>query len=232
MINNRRVLAIIPARGGSKGLPRKNILDLGGIPLISWTIRAAQNSKYIDRVILSSDDEEICTVARNYNCEIPFTRPAELATDTADSVSVVSHALESEGQFFDIIVLLQPTSPFRSVNDIDGALEQFICNNASSLVSVTNLSKSVEWLYFLDSDSDKLDKVYQSDKQVIRRQDSRKAYFLNGAIYIFEKQFFIEHKRFIDEYTQAYVMGIESSLDIDTKEDLNYARYMLESSYC
>jgi N-acylneuraminate cytidylyltransferase len=125
VINGKRVLAIIPARGGSKGLPRKNILPLGGLPLIGWSVNAALNSKYVDRVILSSDDEEVCTVAQELGCDVPFKRPSELATDTANTASVVSHAVGQCGDGYDIILLLQPTSPLRTVTDVDNALELF-----------------------------------------------------------------------------------------------------------
>lgn len=231
MINHKKILAIIPARGGSKGLPRKNVLDLGGMPLISWTIKAAQNSKYIDRVILSSDDSEICAVARDYKCDVPFIRPDELASDTADSASVVLHALEQVGDGYDIVILLQATSPFRNEKNIDAALEQFVYNDKRSLVSVAQLNKSPEWLFELNSSANTLSPLYQGDKVVTRRQDSRHAYYLNGAIYIFDKQYFISHRKFIDEHTLAYVMETSSSIDIDSIEDLNYARFKLENAY-
>lgn len=230
MINQKSILAIIPARGGSKGLPRKNVMELGGMPLLSWTIQAAKRSKYVDRVILSSDDEEICAVAKDYDCDVPFIRPSELASDTSDSASVVSHALEQAGTGFDIIILLQPTSPFRNEKNIDDALEQFVYNEALSLVSVAQLNKSPEWLFSLNSENNRLSQLFLNNGLVTRRQDSQKAYFLNGAIYIFDKNYFIKSNRFIDEHTLAYVMETSASLDIDTIEDFNYARFKLEKA--
>src|SRR5262249_30378594 len=113
MIGRYTVLAVIPARGGSKGVPQKNIRTVGGRPLIAWTIEAAKGSRYLDRVVLSSDDRKIIDVAESYGCDIPFVRPAELATDEADSMSVVRHAIASFNEHYDYLVLLQPTSPLR-----------------------------------------------------------------------------------------------------------------------
>jgi CMP-N,N'-diacetyllegionaminic acid synthase len=229
MIKNKQVLAIIPARGGSKGLPGKNIMELGGKPLISWTIHAAQKSKYIDRVILSSDDAEICATAGYYGCEVPFTRPEELATDAADSASVVLHALEQmeRKDSFDIIVLLQPTSPFRNERHIDEALEQFVDGDALSLVSVNALNKSMEWLFVINQQNHTLQRLGQTGRLATRRQDLPPIYALNGALYLINKEHFMKTQRFIDELTQAYIMESKASVDIDTQEDFDYARFIL-----
>src|SRR5262245_25182815 len=122
MIDAKRVLGLITARGGSKGVPRKNVRPLGGKPLLAWTIEAARNAPVIDRLILSSDDAEIIEVARAWGCEVPFVRPPELATDTADSVEVVRHALSTLGEDYDYVVLLQPTSPLRTGEDIENCV--------------------------------------------------------------------------------------------------------------
>lgn len=224
MIDGKKILAIIPARGGSKGLVGKNILPLGGLPLIVWSINAAKNSKYIDRIILSSDDMSIHTVAREYGCDVPFIRPAELATDTADSISVIAHAVDMVGEAYDIIILLQPTSPFRNEKHIDAAIELYAKNTVSTLVSVTELDKSPEWIYWLDAEDNTLSPLYSSEKVVSRRQDSRKAYVLNGAIYVFDKGYFVNFKKLINPFTLAYVMDKDSSIDIDSKEDLIFAQ--------
>lgn len=125
MINNKKILAIIPARGGSKGLPRKNIRELAGKPLIAWTIEAGRKSKYIDRLIVSSEDFEIIEVAKKYGAEIPFVRPKHLAEDESLGLDPVFHALR-ELPGYDIVVLLQPTSPLRLTEDIDACIEQLI----------------------------------------------------------------------------------------------------------
>lgn len=230
MINEKKILAIIPARGGSKGLVRKNILLLGNIPLIAWTINAAKNSKYIDRAIVSTDDNEISNIAKKYECEVPFIRPAELASDTAESASVVVHALNTIDSSFDIIILLQPTSPFRGAGIIDAALEQFIQTKVKSLVSVTALNKSPEYLFYLNTRNKRLSKILTSRHKVTRRQDSNPAYYLNGALYIFDRNYFLQNRCFIDKYTEAFVMEAQNSLDIDSKEDFNYAKFMLQIS--
>lgn len=131
----KRVLAIIPARGGSKGIPKKNIIDLAGKPLIAWTIEASYCSKYITKTIVSSDSDEILEVAKNHNSNI-LKRPDELATDISSSEIVVKHAIENMEEKFDYIVLLQPTSPLRDTTDIDCAFENLFCSNATALISV------------------------------------------------------------------------------------------------
>ena len=147
MINNKRVLAVIPARGGSKGVPRKNVRELAGRPLICWTIDAAKNSKYIDRLILSSDDDEIIDMAKAIGCDVPFTRPAALASDTASGADVLCHAVENAGEDYDYVVLLQPTSPLRQSGDIDEAVQLCIDRRLASVVSVAEATKSPYWMF-------------------------------------------------------------------------------------
>jgi len=126
MIDSQKILALIPARGGSKGLPRKNILPLSGKPLIAWTVEAAKNSKYIDNCIVSTDDIEIAECAEKYGAEIPFLRPPNLATDFTSSNDVILHAIENIHDNYDLLVLLQPTSPLRTEYDIDNGIEKFL----------------------------------------------------------------------------------------------------------
>ena len=121
MIEGKKVLAVIPARGGSNGVPRKNIIDVGGKPLIAWTIEEARKSKYIDRLILSSDDREIIEIAKRWGCEVPFEQPAEMARDGTPGIAPVLHAIEMLPDY-DYVVLLQPTSPLRQVEDVDGCI--------------------------------------------------------------------------------------------------------------
>src|SRR5262245_50403921 len=147
MIDSQKILALITARGGSKGLPRKNVLDLAGKPLLAWSVEAARASRYIDRLILSSDDDEIMDVAKQYGCEVPFRRPKDLATDGAPTSPAVVHALDAIGEAFDYVVVLQPTSPLRTAADIDGAIELCHVRRASTCVSMTETSKPSEWMY-------------------------------------------------------------------------------------
>ena len=148
MIGDKSILAIIPARGGSKGLPRKNVLPLVGKPLIAWTIDAAKKSKYIDKCILSTDNKEIASIAQSYNCEVPFMRPEELSCDETPSFSVVAHAVEflkKNKLQYDYLILLEPTSPLRDANDIDCAMENLVANRA--------IADSIVGVYPVDEDS-------------------------------------------------------------------------------
>lgn len=217
-----KVLALIPARGGSKGLPRKNILDVGGKPLIAWTIDAALKSKFIDHVILSSDDEEIMQAAKDYGCAVPFRRPDYLAGDTASSIDVVIHALDQISGF-DYVILLQPTSPLRSAADIDEAFTQMLSVNAHSCVSICEADQSPYWMYII-KDGQKIDPVLPRLTCASRRQDLPTVYVLNGAIYIANINWLRINKNFINADTVGYLMSKKSSLDIDTAEDFEIFR--------
>ena len=148
MIGGQSVLGLIPARGGSKGVPGKNLRTVGGKPLIAWTVSAAHRAKTLDRVILSTDDAEIAEVARAYDCDVPFMRPAELATDDAAMLDVVRHAIRSLEETYDYVVLLQPTSPLRTAGDIDAAVELCHGDQAATCVSVCEPEKSPFWNYY------------------------------------------------------------------------------------
>ncbi|MDB4173097.1 acylneuraminate cytidylyltransferase family protein, partial [bacterium] len=152
MINGQSVLAVIPARGGSKGLPGKNILKLKDKPLLAWTIEAAKESKYLDHVIVSTDNDDISKAAKDYGCDVPFLRPHELATDEASIYDVLVHALDQLKDSYDVLVLLQPTSPLRTFKDIDACLQILSDSNAPSCVSVCEASKSPNWMYWLDKE--------------------------------------------------------------------------------
>lgn len=226
MINEKKILAIIPARGGSKGIPRKNIRDLVGKPLIAWTIEEAKKSKYIDRLILSSEDEEIINVAKNWGCDVPFIRPIELAEDNTPGVEVVLHALQQLLDY-DYVVLLQPTSPLRTVEDIDGCIKKCVESTLYSCVSVTESDKSPYWMFKLD-ENDKMHKLLNEQEIATRRQDLPKVYTLNGAVYAAKVNNFIEKKRFINEDTLAYTMSRENSIDIDNERDFEFATFLLK----
>ena len=137
MINEKTVLAIITARGGSKRVSRKNIRDLAGKPLFAWTVEEAKKSKYIDRLVLSSDDAETIELARQWGCDVPFVRPAEFSMDDTPGIEPILHALEALPECYDFVVLLQPTSPLRGVDDVDRCLEICIESNSPSCVSLT-----------------------------------------------------------------------------------------------
>ncbi len=217
MIGGKRVLAIIPARGGSKGLPGKNLRLALGKPLIQWTIEAALNARHVDHVILSSDDDAIITAASAAGCHVPFKRPAELATDQATTADVVLHALENMPAY-DLLVLLQPTSPLRSSLDIDRAIETLIAKNAPACVSIAEVEQSPYWMYRLGTTGQLLPILNLAERPT-RRQDLPPAYTLNGAIYIADCNWFIRTKTFLSTETTAYLMPQSKSIDIDTELD-------------
>lgn len=218
-IDKSKVLALITARGGSKGLPRKNVLQVAGRPLIAWTIEAALKSNIVDRVVLSSDDNEIIETAKSWGCSVPFRRPAHLANDTASSMQVVLHALE-QLPGFDYVILLQPTSPLRTASDIDAAFHELKSTGAPSCVSVCEADQSPYWMYHLSSEK-KLNNVLQPPSGATRRQDLPTVYVLNGAIYIAQVDWLRKSQNFITDDTAGYVMSQYSSIDIDTKDDLD-----------
>ena len=222
MINGYRVQALIPARGGSKEIPRKNLVILNGKPLIHWTIKAGLASRYIDSVVVSTDDPEIKEVAIACGAEVPFMRPSELALDQSTSVSVVDHALNQLETKAELLVLLQPTSPLRSQEDIDACIEKCIESGFSS-VSCSSVSKPPEWMYWV-ADDGLMSPVVKDN--VHQRQLARQAYVLNGAVYVSFVKEFRERKAFVTERTVASIMPIERSVDIDTMTDLQAAESM------
>lgn len=226
MIDGKRVLAVITARGGSKSLPGKNIRLLGGKPLISWTIEAAQGSAYIDRLVLSSDDPAIIEVARTWGCEVPFARPAELARDDTPGIAPVLHAIEALPGY-DYVVLLQPTSPLRSISDIDGCLELCVRAGFPACVSVTEPDKSPYWMYTLDP-SGQMRPLMEGVERFDRRQELPQVYALNGAVYAADCRWLAASRSFVTLETGGYLMPRERSADIDTELDLLCVEALLE----
>jgi len=230
VIAGKKVLAVIPARGGSKGIPRKNIRLLAGKPLIVWTIDEAKRSKYIDRLILSTEDEEIINVARECGCEVPFKRPIELAQDDTPGIETVIQAINALEEKYDIVVVLQPTSPLRTVEDIDGCIQHCMMTEAPACVSLTEAQQSPYWMYHLDDDR-KLKSFVQNGETINRRQDLPKVYVLNGAVYVAELGFIMEHKSFLTEETVGYIMSGDNSVDIDTELDLAYCEWLINRKF-
>jgi len=224
MIEGKTILAVIPARGGSKGLPRKNIRLLACKPLIAWTIEAAKKSKFIDRLILSSEDEEIISVAKAYGCEVPFIRPQELAEDDTPGISPLLHAIENLHESYDYVILLQPTSPLRSAESIDRCVEFFVQRKARFCVSVTEADKTPYWMYTINNN---LLKPFIISETYNRRQDIPKTYVLNGAIYIAETKSLIIEESFLNENTIGFLMVKSESVDIDTESDFLFAEFMI-----
>lgn len=221
------VQAIITARGGSKGLPRKNVLPLAGKPLIAWTIEAALACPLIDQVILSSDDDEICAVAQAHGCAVPFRRPAELATERATSMDVVRHAVAAQAVPPDIIVLLQPTSPLRTAGDLAAAIRLVTEGRAPACVGVTECKKPPQWMYRL-SGSGQLTPVLPEAERLSRRQDMEPCMVVNGAIYVARLPWLLAHGGFMSPETVAHVMAAEHSVDIDDHIDFKLAELLMQ----
>lgn len=227
MYKSKKVLAIIPARGGSKGVKQKNIKILKDKPLLAWTIMAAKSSKYIDKLVVSTDDLEIAEIAKKYSCEVPFIRPKELAEDDTPGIDVILHAVETVGNNYDIIVMLQPTSPLRDKNDIDKCIEQAVLKNRPC-VSVTIANKSPYWMYSLSSELNMEPIIEIEEKLFYQRQKLPEVYQLNGAVYVSSYENLIDKKSFITKNTIAYVMDEEKSVDIDTDLDFMIAECIIE----
>jgi CMP-N,N'-diacetyllegionaminic acid synthase len=226
MIGSNTVLALVPARGGSKGVPRKNIRIIGGKPMIAWTIEAARGSRYIDRLILSSDDPAIIDVAVECGCEAPFVRPAELAGDQADSMAVVRHAIAALPEQFEYLVLLQPTSPMRRTEDIDGAIERCVRGGAPACVSVSEADKSPFWMVRLDAQGI-MHPLFPAHQIPYRRQDAPLVFALNGAVYVARTEHLKLGGTFLVPGAVGYPMPKERSLDIDTELDLAIVDFLL-----
>ena len=219
MIGGKSVLGLIAARGGSKGVPGKNIFVVNGRPLIQWSIDTAHASRYIDRLILSSDDSAIMEIARNAGCEVPFRRDAALASDTASAIDVVADAL-LRVPGYDIVVLLQPTSPLRIAADIDGALELLVSSGAGACVTVREVDEHPYWMFRLGDDGRLSRFAEPAGGMPLRRQDLPPAWSLNGAVYVANCDWFLQHRTFLSPATVGYPMPADRSLDIDTFEDI------------
>ena len=217
MIGAERVLAVIPARGGSKGVPGKNIRVAHGKPLIAWTIAAARCSTYLDRIIVSTDSDDIAAIARQYGAEVPFMRPAHLAADDSPGIAPVIHALD-QLPGYGWVVLLQPTSPLRTAVDIDACLMRCLEQKAPACVTMTT-APPPELTFRIDQ-MGALAPVLGWDQVATRRQELTAAYVLNGAVYAARSQWLRSVGGFLNEETLAYIMPQERSLDIDTEFDL------------
>lgn len=225
MYKDKRIIALIPARGGSKGLPKKNILPLLGKPLIAWTIEQALESKYLDEIIVSTDNEEIASISRKYGAKVPYLRPSELAQDSTPTIEVISHAIkfvEDRGKKFDILVLLEPTSPLREKKDIDYSIKLLIdTEDCESVVSVSKLESSHPEFNLEIDKNGFIRKYYDKSTHfnVLRRQELNNVYFFDGTIYISYISTLLRIKTFYHQKTMAYIVPKWKSLEIDDKCD-------------
>lgn len=229
MIANKSVLAIIPARGGSKGIPRKNIRKIAKKPMIAWTIEEVKKSKYVDRVILSSDDSEIISIALKYGCEVPFVRPDKLSKDETPGIEPIIHAIKMIPEQYDYIVLLQPTSPLRKSNDIDNCLELCIKKKMPACISITEVHQNPYWMFCLGENGRIKPFLSEFDNFAHSRQQLPKIFTVNGAVYVAEVEWLLTKKRFLSKQTLGYIMGRNQSVDIDDELDLLLCELLLRN---
>lgn len=223
MYKNKTFLGIIPARGGSKGLPGKNIKELCGKPLIAWSIESGLKSKYLDEVMVTTDSKDIANIAKQYCASVPFLRPDVLANDTATSFDAIKHTIEfyknEMKKEFDYIVLLEPTSPLREARDIDIAIEQLFNSNADSIVGICKTEDQNPAFLVFKNEKDFISGYENHDMKVLRRQDIKDVYFFEGTIYISKTDVLLNKKTFYHENTIGYVVPKYKSLEIDDIDD-------------
>lgn len=229
MLDGMRILGLITARGGSKSIFRKNLKILAGKPLIAWTIEEALKSRLLDRLILSSDDAEIIATAQKYGCEVPFTRPAELARDETPGIDPVIHALQNISGEYDYVVLLQPTSPLRTAEDIDDCIAYCLQAGAPVCVTVRPATEQPCWMHTID-EKGRLRPLLELGTQPVRRQEAPQVFVENGAVYIAQTDYLRQKKNFITPETLAYLMPRERSWDIDNEEDFLYCALLLDQA--
>lgn len=231
MYMNKSFLAIIPARSGSKGIIDKNIKELNNKPLLAYTIDACVKSKIFDDIIVSTDSKKYAQIAENYGAIVPFLRPKELSTDTAASNNVILHVLEKlkeSGKLYDYFVLLQPTSPLRNENHIIESVNKLLKYDANSIVSICEVDHSSNLKIVLDSNA-RLDFLFDDTKQ-IRRQDMKKEYRINGAIYSCKTNYFSRYKSFYREKSYPYIMDKISSIDIDDIYQFEFVKFIINNN--
>lgn len=228
MIAGKRVLAVISARGGSKGVPGKNIRSFGGKPLLQWSIEQGKASRYIDRLIVSSEDSKILECAKNAGCEVPFVRPPELALDHVPGIEPVLHAI---GQLpgFDFVVLLQPTSPLRTVEEIDACIEECALRGAPVCVTIAESPKNPYWMYSITGEK-KLQPILnlpEQDASNRNRQSLPKVYCTTGSVYVANAQYLVKHRSYITRDTRGVITPSETAIDIDTELDFALGEFLL-----
>ena len=222
MIGDGRLLALVPARSGSKRLPGKNIRELNDKPLIAWSIEAGIKSQYVDDVVISTDSKEISNIAKKFGAQVPFLRPELLGNDFSTSSEVVIHSLNElckNGVTYDYVLLLQPTSPLRSFEDINKSVELLLEKDANAIISVSEVAHPIEWTNTLPENC-LFDGFISNENIKKRSQDFKKRYIINGAIYLAKVKYLLETKSFLTiPDTYALLMSRRKSIDIDTLED-------------
>ncbi|QQZ10276.1 cytidylyltransferase domain-containing protein [Heyndrickxia vini] len=229
MYKGKKFLAIIPARGGSKGIPNKNIVNVNGKPLIQYTIEEAINSNFIDEVIVSTDNIEIASISKQLGANIPFLRPSYLAEDdskTIDTLLYVIEEIKKLGCLYDYVVLLQPTQPLRKVWHIDNAIKKIIESKQNSLVSISKVNDHPIFIRTIKPDNT-LENLLDANS-TLRRQELPPYYKINGAIYI-NKIIELNQNTSLNDNTLGFIMDSKYDLDVDTHQDLDLLKYILQS---
>jgi len=235
MYKNKKILGVITARGGSKGIPGKNIKLLDGKPLIAYTIEAARASRFLTRCIVSTDYEEIANVSKKYGADVPFLRPAELSQDKSTSMVVVQHALrwlkENQAEDYDYLMILQPTSPLRTAQDIDGCIQKIIETDADSVMSMMELENfALEKIKRIENDIIlPFDDSNREGKQSTPRQLLDKAYRRNSAIYLTRTDLIMQGDLF-GKISRPYIMPLDRSVDINEPSDLELVEFYLKKN--
>ena len=227
-----RVLGLIGARGGSKGVHRKNLRSLGGTPLVGWAIDAGLAARTVDRVVVTTDDAEIVEVARAHGADVPFLRPAALATDTSLQIDAIVHAvrtLEEQGDAYDAVALLQPTVPLRSAADIDATVELLETSDADSAITVAEVDAYHPLTYYMKDEHDVLTPLLDSDPAGVLRQDFPRCYWRTGAVYATRCSVVLDERSLYGQRTVGHVMPLERSFNIDTEFDWDLVEAWLEA---
>lgn len=225
MYAGNKVLAVIPARGGSKGLPGKNIKMLDGKPLIAWSVGLAKQCEYIDRVVVSTDDDEIASVAAAWGADVPFKRPAALASDTSPTIDALRHCINTLDAAFDTVVLLQATSPLRTLQTLNACIETSITAN-QTVISVSESKKPVEWMFYRHDNG--FNYVLDGIHKPTRRQDCKPAFYVDGNVYCIPVEQLHTGEEIFDEHSLTVVSQPNEAVDIDTIDDFEYCEYLLK----
>ena len=227
------MIAIIPARGGSKGLPGKNIKQLNGVPLICYSIKTALNAKSISKVIVSTDDMTIAEIAKECGAEIPFMRPKALALDQSLSIDgyiyTMDRLISEYGYYKDEFMVLLPTTPFRNYNDVDNSSDVFYSKQADSVVSCVEVDHPIDWAFKINRNK-KVESGSDTCLKMNNRQAYRKLYVPNGGVYILRNSLLKEHRTFYYDNTYCHIMPAERSIDIDTELDFKFAEFLIKEN--
>lgn len=228
MYKEKKFLAVIPARSGSKGIPNKNIVLVNGKPLLQYTIDEALKSKYLDDIIVSTDSIDIANIAKKLGAQVPFLRPAHLATDHSKSIETILHVIETQknnGYSYDYVVLLQPTQPLRKYWHIDQAIDKIVNSNQASLVSISELKENPILIRKLKA-NDLVENLLPLNSTV-RRQDLPTYYKVNGSIYINKINVFLTKNTSLNDNIVGFIMDKKFDLDIDEPSDLSFLKFLL-----